>query len=185
MARPDGKRRVHEHDGDSRGAGAQDLVLGEVLRPLVVPEEVVEIGRANAPTPSGRARRPRGWRRCWCTRAGTALVRRRGARAGCRRRSRRRTDRGRRPRSGTSPQGGRPFRSRRTARSTAVGVTHVADHALDGEPLEIVVGASGLGEDADVSARVRRAADHSGADEPGGARDEHRAHIVARHSRKR
>ena len=40
---PTGKRRVHEHDGDSRGAGAQDLVLGEVLRPLVVPEQVVEV----------------------------------------------------------------------------------------------------------------------------------------------
>ena len=72
-----------------------------------------------------------------------------------------------------------------TARSTRRGVTDVAHDALDGEPGEVVVGASGLDEGADVSAACDERADHRGADEPGRARDEHRAQIVARHSRKR
>ena len=39
----DGKRRMHQHDGKAAGARAQDLVLCEVFRSLVVAEEVLEV----------------------------------------------------------------------------------------------------------------------------------------------
>jgi hypothetical protein len=44
VPRPDGKRRLYEHDGQPLGGGAKNLVLGDVLRALVAAEEMLDAG---------------------------------------------------------------------------------------------------------------------------------------------
>ena len=119
----DGKRRVHEHDRQARRARPQHLVLGEVLRALVVPEEVLEVDervlgreaavlgdadradRARVDEPRGSPRSSRGAHHVHRA-ADVDVVEEVGVGA---------------PRTGTRRRGGTPSTRRRRPRSSVAG----------------------------------------------------------------
>ena len=173
---PTGKRRVHQHDGQPGGARAQHLVLGEVLRALVVPEEMLELDQRAPPRPSCPS--------CampivptvlvYTSRRHPALLHRadhvqgaadvdvveelgiRGPEA---------VDRGQMEHGGHAVDG--PVEHGRIA--------DVALDPLDVEPVEVGVVAPGLDQRPHLDAVADERAHDRGADEPGRARDEHRS----------
>ena len=173
VALADGERGMHEHDGKAARAGAQHFVLGEVLRPLVVAEEVLEVherllgGGSAVLGDAERRDRAR-------VHEPADLRSRRGAQDVHRAADVHVVEQVRV--GGPEAIDRSQVKDRRDPVDRLVdrgGVPDVADDPLDGQAGEVVVVPSGLDEGTDAGTPIQQGADHRGADESRRARDEH------------